>query len=62
MAVCVCLKESIIKEKNEELHSKEEQIRVLELYIREKSYLFESDIYFSQVRLSLFFSGFDFIC
>ncbi|KAJ4913578.1 Protein embryo defective 1353 [Raphanus sativus] len=40
--------QSIIKEKNEELHSKEEQIRVLELYIREKSYLFESDIDFSQ--------------
>ncbi|CAH8322369.1 unnamed protein product [Eruca vesicaria subsp. sativa] len=40
--------QSIIKEKNEELHRKEEKIRVLELYIREKSYLFESDIDFSQ--------------
>ncbi|KAJ0251716.1 Uncharacterized protein HA466_0126360 [Hirschfeldia incana] len=40
--------QSIIKEKNQELHSKEEQIRVLELYIREKSYLFDSDIDFSQ--------------
>ncbi|KAL0872944.1 hypothetical protein Bca101_022649 [Brassica carinata] len=39
--------QSIIKEKNQELHSKEEKIRVLELYIREKSYLFESDIDFS---------------
>ncbi|XP_013588506.1 uncharacterized protein BNAC01G08320D isoform X4 [Brassica napus] len=40
--------QSIIKEKNQELHSKEEQIRVLELYIREKSYLFETDIDFIQ--------------
>ncbi|KAL0726662.1 hypothetical protein Bca4012_022755 [Brassica carinata] len=38
----------IIKEKNQELHSKEEKIRVLELYIREKSYLFESEIDFTQ--------------
>ncbi|KAF2585684.1 hypothetical protein F2Q70_00034273 [Brassica cretica] len=40
--------QSIIKEKNRELDSKEEKIRVLELYIRDKSYLFESDIDFSQ--------------
>ncbi|KAF8113746.1 hypothetical protein N665_0046s0091 [Sinapis alba] len=40
--------QSIIKEKNQQLLSKEDQIRVLELYIREKSYLFESEIDFSQ--------------
>ncbi|CAE6168516.1 unnamed protein product [Arabidopsis arenosa] len=40
--------QSIIKEKNQELLSKEEKIRGLELYIREKSYLFESEIDFSQ--------------
>ncbi|KAG7540942.1 hypothetical protein ISN45_Aa07g010840 [Arabidopsis thaliana x Arabidopsis arenosa] len=40
--------QSIIAEKNQELLSKEEKIRGLELYIREKSYLFESEIDFSQ--------------
>ncbi|CAB81002.1 putative protein [Arabidopsis thaliana] len=40
--------QSIIKEKNQELLSKEEKIRGLELYIREKPYLFESEIDFSQ--------------
>ncbi|EFH43627.1 EMB1353 [Arabidopsis lyrata subsp. lyrata] len=41
--------QSIITEKNQELLSKEEKIRGLELYIREKSYLFESEIDFSQI-------------
>ncbi|KAL1210578.1 hypothetical protein V5N11_006897 [Cardamine amara subsp. amara] len=40
--------QSIIKEKNQELLSKEEKIRGLELFIREKSYLFDSEIDFSQ--------------
>ncbi|ESQ54213.1 hypothetical protein EUTSA_v10025377mg [Eutrema salsugineum] len=40
--------QSIINEKNQELLSKEEKIRGLELFIREKSYLFESEIDFSQ--------------
>ncbi|CAA7048808.1 unnamed protein product [Microthlaspi erraticum] len=43
----------IIEEKNQELLSKEEKIRGLELYIREKSYLFESDIDFCQSESSL---------
>ncbi|VVB11062.1 unnamed protein product [Arabis nemorensis] len=40
--------QSIIKEKNQELVSKEEKIQALELFIKEKSYLFESEIDFSQ--------------
>ncbi|XP_019089314.1 PREDICTED: uncharacterized protein LOC104730314 [Camelina sativa] len=39
--------QSIITEKNQDLVSKDEKIRGLELYIREKSYLFESEIDFS---------------
>jgi len=56
--LCVLFKESIIKEKNQELLSKEEKIRGLELYIREKPYLFESEIDFSQVRFSSIFWSF----
>lgn len=50
-------KETIITEKNQELLSKEEKIRGLELYIREKSYLFESEIDFSQVRFFIHLLG-----
>ncbi|XP_010438220.1 PREDICTED: golgin subfamily A member 4-like [Camelina sativa] len=39
--------QSIITEKNQKLVSKDEKIRGLELYIREKSYLFESETDFS---------------
>ncbi|CAN8326559.1 unnamed protein product [Cochlearia groenlandica] len=40
--------QSIIKEKKQELVTKEERIQGLELYIRERSYLFDSDIDFTQ--------------
>ncbi|EOA17845.1 hypothetical protein CARUB_v10006249mg [Capsella rubella] len=40
--------QSIITEKNQELIIKEEKIQGLELYIREKSYLFESETDFSK--------------
>ncbi|CAH2077513.1 unnamed protein product [Thlaspi arvense] len=45
--------QSIVKEKNQELLSKEEKIHGLELYIRERSYLFESEIDLSQSESSV---------